>query len=215
VALILLQMKTNNISVTLPIIALTLGAALNRLPAQEQLSREEALKYAYAASVNLEQLQGTPIATDVDLKRPMVLRDGEYGGMVLPEAKLTPEAIAKAGDKVVPIGQLWLHKLTPMKDGEGIAPEKLRMAKITAPDGTEVQVPQCALGMRRNAAGSFELLICGNTAEPLLTVPVNATGDKPGAGITFEAERVDNGGQVTVILFGKYKAKLSFTALEA
>ena len=207
-------MKKNIISIELPLIILTLGTALNRLPAQEQLPREEALKYAYAVSLNLEQLQGTPIATDVDLKRPVVLKDGEYGGMFLPEAKLTAETVAKAGDKVVPIGQLWLHKLTPMKDGQGVAPEKLRMAKISTPDGNEVQLPQCALGMRRNAAGSFELLIYGKTAEPLVAVPVSATGDKAGAGITLEAERVDNGGQVTVILFGKYKAKLSFTALE-
>ena len=214
-ALLLLQMKTNIISIKLPLIVLTLGTALNRLPAQEQLPREEALKYAYAVSVNLEQLQGTPIPTDVDLKRPVLVRDGEYGGMFLPEAKLTAEAIAKAADKVVPIGQLWLHKLTPMKDGAGIAPEKLRMAKVTGADGTEVRVPQCALGMRRNAAGSLELLLYGKTAEPLLAVPVSAAGDKAEAGIALEAERVDNAGQVTVILFGKYKAKLSFTDPEA
>ena len=83
-ALLLLQMKKNIISIQLPLIILILGTALNHLPAQEQLPREQALKYAFAVSVNLEQLQGTPIATDVDLKRPVVLRDGEYGGMFLP-----------------------------------------------------------------------------------------------------------------------------------
>jgi hypothetical protein len=215
VALLLLQMKNNTISITVPLIVLTMGAALNRLPAQEQLSREEALKYAYAVSVNLEQLQGTPIATDVDLKRPVVLRDGEYGGMFLPEAKLTAEAITKAGDKVIPIGQLWLHKLTPIQDGQGIASERLRMAKVTGADGTEVQVPQCTLGMRRNGAGSLELVLYGKSTEPLLAVPVSAAGEKAGQGIVLEAVRDDNGGQLTVTLFGKYKAKLSFTELEA
>lgn len=199
----------------LPLIALTLGTAFNHLSAQEQLPREEALKYAYAVSVNLDQLQGTPIATDVDLKRPVVLRDGEYGGMFLPEAKLTAETIAKAGGKVAPIGQLWLHKLTPMQDGQGFATDKLRMAKVSDQDGTEIQVPQCTLGIRRNAAGSLELLLYGKSTEPLLTTPVSAEEEKAGPGIVLKAERTDNGGQLTIILFGKYKAKLSFTALEA
>jgi hypothetical protein len=166
-ALFLLQMKNSIISIKLPLLILTLGTSLNQLSAQEQLPREQALKYAYAVSVNLEQLQGTPIATDVDLKRPIVLKDGEYGGMFLPEAKLTAEGVAKISDKVAPIGQLWLHKLTPMVDNQGIGSEKLRMAKVIGEDGTEVQLPQCTLGIRRNAAGALELLLYGKGKEPL------------------------------------------------
>ena len=66
-------------------------------------------------SVDLKQLQGTPIPTDVDLKQPVVVYEGDHGGMLLPEAKLTSEAFAKAGDKIVPIGQLWLRKMTPQE----------------------------------------------------------------------------------------------------
>jgi hypothetical protein len=212
-ALFLLQMKKNLFSIKLPLIILTLGTALNHLPAQEQLPREEALKYAYAVSVNLEQLQGTPIATDVDLKRPTVLKDGEYGGMFLPEAKLTAEGIAKTSDKVAPIGQLWLHKLTPMLDNQGISAERLRMAKVTDQDGIEVRVPQCTLGMRRNATGALELLLYGKGTEPLVTAPVSAAGDKTEQGISLEVERDYSGGELTITLFGKYKAKLSFTEL--
>jgi hypothetical protein len=206
-------MKNHIISIQLPLIILTLGSALNHLAAQEQLPREQALKYAYAVSVNLEQLQGTPIATDVDLKRPIVLKDGEYGGMFLPEAKLSAEGIAKASDKVAPIGQLWLHKLTPMLDNQGIGSEKLRMAKVTDDDGIEVQVPQCTLGIRRNATGALELLLYGKGTEPLVATPVSAAGEKTEQGIALQAERDYSGGELTITLFGKYKAKLSFTEL--
>ena len=212
-ALFLLQMKNKLISIRFPLIALTLGAALNHLPAQEKLPREQALKYAYAASVNLEQLQGTPIATDVDVKRPIVLVDGEYGGMFLPEAKLTAEGIAKASDKVAPIGQLWLHKLTPMVDNQAIGSEKLRLAKVTGEDGVEVRVPQCTLGVRRNATGTLELLLYGKGTEPLVAAPVSAAGDKTEQGIALSVERDYSGGELTITLFGKYKAKLSFTEL--
>ena len=212
-ALLLLQMNSHIISKKLSLIILTLGAALNQLPAQEQLPREQALKYAYAASVNLEQLQGTPIPTDVDVKRPIVLVDGEYGGMFLPEAKLTAEGLAKTTDKVAPIGQLWLHKLTPMVDNQGIGSEKLRMAKVNDEDGTEMRVPQCTLGVRRNAAGTLEVLLYGKGPEPLVTAPVSAATDKAGQGITLAVERDYSGGELTISLFGKLKAKLSFTEL--
>jgi hypothetical protein len=68
--------------------------------------------------------------------------------------------------------------------------------------------------MRRNAAGSLELLLYGKSTEPLLAVPVSAAGVKAEQGIVLEAERSDDGGRLTVIFFGNYKAKLSFTALE-
>jgi hypothetical protein len=79
---------------------------LHLASAQERLAREKALKYALLVSVDLKQLQGTPIPTDMDLKQPVVVYEGDHGGMLLPEAKLTSEAFAKAGDKIVPIGQL-------------------------------------------------------------------------------------------------------------
>ena len=206
-------MNSTIISKRLPLVLLTLGAALNQLPAQEQLPREQALKYAYAASVNLEQLQGTPIATDVDVKRPIVLVDGEYGGMFLPEAKLTAEGIAKTSDKVAPIGQLWLHKLTPMVENQGIGSDKLRMAKVTDENGTEMRVPQCTLGVRRNAAGTLEVLLYGKGPEPLVTAPVSAASDKAGQEINLAVERDYSGGELTITLFGKFKTKLSFTEL--
>ena len=86
------------------LIALTVLMTLHLASAQERLPREEALKYALLVSVDLKQLQGTPIPTDVDVKQPVVVYEGDHGGMLLPEAKLSSEALAKAGDKMYPSG---------------------------------------------------------------------------------------------------------------
>src|ERR1035438_802235 len=51
---------------------------------QEQLSREEALKYAFFASSDLKEMLKTPIPTDPDIKRPVAVKDDKHGGMVLP-----------------------------------------------------------------------------------------------------------------------------------
>ena len=85
------------------LIALTLFTGLQLLSAQEKLSREEALTYAKAVSADTKQLNGTPIATDVDAEQPVALKDENYGGMVLPQKNLKPGAIAQAGGTAVPL----------------------------------------------------------------------------------------------------------------
>jgi hypothetical protein len=196
------------------LVALTLLTPLPFLSAQEKLSREETMKYACLAGLDLDQLMGTPIATDADLKRAVALHDGDYGGMILPEAKLTADRIAGAKTDVVPVGQLWLLKLTPMRDGEAIPSEKLRLATVSN-EGTQVQVPQCALGVKRNASGDLELLVFGKSKEPLLSVPLKTLdGKQAQPGIDVEAERESASGRLTLTLAGKYRAVLNVTELQ-
>ena len=195
------------------LIALILLAALQMVSAQEKLSREEALTYARAVSADAQQLNGTPIATDVDAEQPVALRDENYGGMVLPQKNLKPGTIAQAGGTAVPIGQLWLHKLTPMRHGEAVSQDNLRMVTVRA-EGEEATVPQCALAVRRNAGGALELLVFGKGKEPLLTAelkPLDATQSLP---IDLEAERDGDSGKLTLKILGKYQATLLVTELE-
>jgi hypothetical protein len=181
--------------------------------AQEKLAREETLRYAFIVAADLKQLQGTPIPTDVDLKQPVAMRDGEFGGMVLPEAKLNADAIAKAGEKIVPIGQLWLLKLTPMRDGEAIAASKLRMVTLNR-EGDEVKVAQCALGVQRNGSDALQLLVFGKDKEPVVKVPLKTSEAKQDVPIDLTADRESDSGKVTLQILGKYTATISVTALQ-
>lgn len=194
-------------------IALTLLASLQLVFAQERLAREESLKYAELVGTDAKQLAGTPIPTQVDLQQPVAVRDGEFGGMVLPQVKLAAASLAKAGDKVVPVGQLWLLKLTPMHDGEAIASEQLRLATLKVGDD-EITLPQCALGVQRNKAGDLELLVFGKGKEPILKAPLKAIDAKQEAPIELEAERDSESGEITVKILGKYEAKVRVTQLE-
>jgi hypothetical protein len=192
---------------------LTLLSTVTVACAQEKLTREETLRYAFVAVADLKQLQGTPIPTDVDVKQPVAIRDGEFGGMVLPEAKLSADAIAHAGTSVVPVGQLWLRKLAPMRDGEAVPAAKLRMATVTH-EGDQATLPQCALGVQRNSAGALELLVFGKDKEPLVRVPlrpIDATQEVP---IDLLAERESDSGKVTLKILGKFTATIAVTELE-
>ncbi|MGO8677314.1 MAG: hypothetical protein ACLQVX_15765 [Limisphaerales bacterium] len=194
------------------IIALALITTSQLGFAQERLSRQEALDYAAVVGADVKQLQGTPIPSSVDLKQPVVLRDGEFGGMVLPEAKLSLETLAKAGDKITPIGQLWLLRLTPMSDGVAISGDKLRVATIEH-DGETYKVPQCALGVRRTASGAMELLVFGKDKEPLLKLALKEVEAKQDAALDMDADRQSDSAEITLKVLGKYAAKFKVTEI--
>ena len=195
------------------VIILTILIGFSLAQAQERLSSEEALRLAKLVGADTKQLNDTPIPTCVDLEKPVALRDGEMGGMVLPETKLSAETLAKAGDKVVSIGQLWLHRLAPTRDGEGVAETKLRMATVKTKDGDEIKVPQCALGVRKNSAGNLELLIFGKDKEPLLKVALKKIDAKQEFPIDVDAERSSDSAQVTLKILGQYEGKFSVVPL--
>lgn len=195
------------------IVALGLLAALHSSFAQEKLSLEDSLPYARTVSADTRQLNGTPLATEVDADQPVVITDDPYGGMVLPQKNLKVEAIAQAGETAVPVGQLWLRRLTPMNEGEPVAQDRLRLVTVRS-QGEEVTAPQCALGVRRNAGGKLELLVYGKGREPVLTValkPLDATQSAP---LDLEAERDGDAGKLTLKILGKYQATMSVTELD-
>ena len=197
----------------LTLIALTLLVTLQLASAQQKISREEALAYARAVSADAKQLNGTPIATDVDPQQPVALKEEDYGSMVLPQKNLKPETIARAGETAVPIGQLWLHKLAPMRNGEVVGRDSLRLVTVQL-EGEDAMVPQCALAVRRNAAGALELLVFGKGKEPLLTVALKPLDAKQLVPIDLEAKRDGDEGKLTFKILGKYEATISLTELQ-
>ncbi len=177
------------------------------LQAQELLSRQDALKYAFSAAQDLPQMLATPIATDPDIKRPLVLKDEEYGGMILPESKLNAAALEKPG--IVPVAQLWLHKLVPLYDGQATPSAKLNVARVQLPEG-ETTTPVFVLAIEKKTGGGAELLVFGKDKEPLFRVPAKSiTGEDKG--IEISAERRNDSGLLTLKIAGKYEASFSVT----
>jgi hypothetical protein len=183
--------------------------AVSLVSAQEKLSTDEALSYAHAVS---KHLGGTPIATDVDTEKPVVVRDGEFGGMVLPQKNLKLDTLTQAGETAVPIGQLWLKQLTPMHNGEAVGRDKLRLVTVSG-DGEEVTAPQCALAVRRNRSGTLELLVFGKGKEPVATAALKPAESTQALPLDLAAEREGDSGKVTLKILGKYQATLSVVEL--
>ena len=188
----------------LPLIALTLVTLA--LPAQEELPRAEAVKFAAILNFDLTKLADTPIPTDADIKRPFGMKAEKRGGLVVPEAKLSPATFSGAGKEPVPVGQLWLAGLVPAKDGQAVSKDRLKLVTVQH-EGREVTLPLCVLGVRKGAGDKLELLIFGKTKEPLLVLPLTTATREQRWPLEFAAQgEGDASARVTLWLVDKYEA---------
>jgi hypothetical protein len=178
--------------------------------AQERLPREEALKYACFASLDLQAMLGTPIPTDPDIKRPVAIKHDNHGGMVLPEAKLNAQTFSTASEAVKPVGQLWLVNLVPMSDGQAVSSEKQRMVHVRAGD-QEADAACCALGVSKKSDGGLELLVYGKDKDAFLRVPLKSISTQQENPIEMSGEAKENSGAVTLKFVGKYEATINVT----
>jgi hypothetical protein len=192
------------------IAATVLLTGLLAAQAQERLSREEALKYAFFVSLDLKEMLKTPIPTDPDVKRPVVLKKDNHGGMVLPEAKLSAQTFASAGEEVKPVGQLWLANLALVRDGQTVATDKQRLVHVRAGD-QEGDAACCALGVSKKTDGGLELLVYGKDKNPLLRVPLKSISAQQEDPIEVSSELKDDNALVTLKFVGKYEAVLELT----
>jgi hypothetical protein len=189
---------------------LSLIAAANMVQAQGVLPRDEALKYAFVACADMKNIQQTAIPTDPDVKRPFVLRDGDYGVMVLPEGKLDAKSLESSADVIVPVGQLWTHKLAPLRDGVLVGESRYNVLSLSTDEG-RINTPMFALGFRKNAEGKAELLVFGKDKEPILVAVAKPVTKSQDNWIEMSAERTSDRGVITLNILGKYEASIDLT----
>lgn len=193
------------------IVVLLTGFTAAATQAQERLPQAEALRYAdLVGSVQAELRTAPAVAPALDLKQPVAVRDGDYGLMVLPAAKLSSDTLAQAGTEVVPIGQLWLLNLAPLVDEQVVAAYKLQMVTVSGSEGSAT-LPCCNLGVRRTAGGTLELLVFGKGKEPLLKTALRSAASGQTSPLDLAVERESDRGSVTVKLAGKYAANFAVT----
>lgn len=189
---------------------LALLAAALPAAAQERLPREEALKFAFITSANLKEMLATPIPTDPDVKRAVALREEAYGTLAMPETKLNPDVFSTAGKEPRPVGQLWLHKLVPLADGQTVPTAKLKIVELRGGSST-VSAPCCALAVAKSGADALELLVYGKDKEPVLKTalkPVSVPQENP---LELTADRKEDGALLTFRFLGKYEASFMVT----
>ena len=193
------------------LLLITLATAVTQVCGQEILGREETKRYADITHRDLKLLEKAPLKINANLDKAVAAREGEHGGMVIPDTGFTAETLAKIDKDVLPVAEIWLLKLGPICDGKLVAEEKLNVVTITNRDNS-AKLPYCVAGIRKTE-DKLELVVYGKGKDPIVTLPLKSIDTKQESPIEVEAETTGDGGKVTLKLAGKYKATLDVTEL--
>jgi hypothetical protein len=178
--------------------------------AQDRIPDEEARKIAKTL-VEAGAKVKSRFKAELDSEHPFGKHKDEHAAMVLPVKNLTAQTIAKAGEELVPIGQVWMHRLVPLVEGKPAPASRLNMLTVTHND-REHTVALCWLAVRKGKDGPV-LVLLGSDNKPLLTLPLEKSDEKQELPIEYLATiDPDERASIVLQLGGKYKARLQVGA---
>lgn len=183
--------------------------------AQETIALDEALKIAQKLAEVPSTFSDQAFAIDVDREKPVGLKGGEAGLVVLPAKGLNTDTLTNAGKDVVPLAQLWMYKVTLANSGTPVDKAKLR--SITVGEGDKTRTVQLFLvGVAKSEQGTPELVIYGKGGEPVLRVPVTKLHEiKQGSPIELSGRQTgDTSAVLTMDLVGQFSADVAVVKAE-
>jgi hypothetical protein len=178
--------------------------------AQETADLEAAQKIALKLKTTIGTPTDAPLAVDADVEKPSMLKvGGDAGILFMPDRKLSAASITGAGSEIVPLGQLWMRKLTLVSGVKALAGDKVRTVSVTD-DGKEARVLLFYVGARKSAAGSPELVLFAKDTTPLVTVPIESTnGEKGEVPVELSGRKSSEAvGLLTLAILGRHQAEL-------
>ena len=134
--------------------------------------------------------------------------------MVLPDKALSKEALAGTGKTAMPLGQLWLSKLTPAVQSKGTPGDQLNLVDVTFKD-KDGQLVLLLLGVQKSDKGVLELVVYGKEKRPLVKLPLNKSSASQE--LPLELNMRPGGealGTVEIKVLGAYEAALPVAELE-
>jgi hypothetical protein len=192
--------------------ACVLWFGADRLCAQDvkPIDPDKALKIARLCTEATAKLADLPLTITPDVDKCLGVEADNRAGLVVPDAKLSPEAIAKAGGDVVPVGILYLHRVTPVVVERAVPADQQRVIEITAGD-KKAAVSAWLLGMTR-VADCAVLVVYTNGKAPAIVTTLIETADTRDSPVALDAQSAGEGRAVLLLtIAGKYRAALHLT----
>lgn len=175
--------------------------------AQDLIPLDKAQEGARRLATILGQPGDLPLATNVDNEKPQALKAGEAVLMVIPDQSLNADALSNASATVIPVAQLWTHRI--ILNSSSLSQQRT----FTFPEKErDLTVNLYLIGAAKNAGGTLELIVFGKDKEPLAHIPLSSA---EGASQSFPIEiagqkESDDTGRLTLSILGKHKADLIF-----
>ncbi len=159
------------------------------------------------------KLADLPLKLELDSKRATGLSAGKVVALVVPDARLTADLLKKLDREVVPLGVLFVHKVTPIVAEQAVAAGEHRTVEVTI-RGKEVSVTVLPLAAARVAGRLVLLVYTGGKTPALVTELVEAeeNSDWP---LDVQARAVGNSrGALVVNVLGRHRAAFPVTGQE-
>jgi hypothetical protein len=191
----------------LAVLALVTAASF----AQEVVPLDEAQRGARKVTDSLGTLADAPFATEVDVTKPQAIKAGKAGLLIIPDKKLSSEALGAAGDSITPLGQLWMLNISLGKNGEPAPSDKIRFLNVSDGDRT-LQVQLYFVGAAKNPEGKLDLVVFAKDKEPLLRVPLTKASDSASQELPIQIsgrKDDDSTGTLSLHVLGQYVADLT------
>jgi hypothetical protein len=131
--------------------------------------------------------------------------------MVIPDKKLSKEALRKAGKEVIPVGQLWLRKWTVVAGGKPVPDDKLRILTVNL-DDKDRPMPLLLLGLRKKGDKDADLVVYAKDSEPLQVLALQKLDLIQDLPVELEWKRGEKDADtLTLNILGRYQAVLTVT----
>ena len=92
--------------------------------AQERIEADKAKKYAGILTALTAKLGEAPFKVAPDAEKAIGIHADQRGCLVVPDTNLSEAILKKAGTEIVPVGLVYLYRLTPVVGEQPIAADK-------------------------------------------------------------------------------------------
>jgi hypothetical protein len=179
----------------------------------KRLEGEKAEKIARVIDEAVKKAdKAAPVKVTPAYARAVGLAARDRGGLAVPDAKFSADALRKLDKGILPVGMLYLSRVTLVVGDEPVTAEGHRMVEATM-GGNNVNIAVLHLAATK-VEGRLVLLVYTNAKVPLVVtalVEVNEAGDAP---VNLEARPAgaDNRAMALLTLGGRYRAVLPIAA---
>lgn len=173
----------------------------------QRIDGEKAAKVAAALVAGTAGLTDLPVKVTLDTQRAMGLVAHERGGIVVPDSRLTAEALKKVDKDVLSVGFLFLRGITPSIADLATSANQHRQMTVTIEDKT-VNVFVLPLAVTR-VADRLVLLVYTNRKEPAIVTTLVEYSESKELPLEIEARPVqDQRATLLFSLLGRYRASV-------
>jgi hypothetical protein len=201
------------LATALAVCLLTAGPSRGQDEQPQRIEGEKAAEVAKAVAAAVAKLD-LPVKATLDGKSGAGLHAGKSGAFIMPDTKLTAEALKKHDKGVLPLGVLVTTDTVTLVSGDKAVPAKDHVtAEVTVGDKT-MTVNVVTLAAAR-VADRLVLLAYAKGKTPVAVSELNEDGEKGEAGLDLDGRKAgDNRATLVVKVLGKYKGSVQVAAKE-